>query len=151
MKFPIIEIFGENSLVQVTKPEFQKFRGRLIKPNKFHMKGAARKQYRTTAIIDYEGTYYDVIPGKLHHAWLAGFAKVWDLTSMDCKLTEGRTLTVGELQQMAKAWKNQYARLFRKFLVSQEPNAIFDSTMFRKAWEHSYIKIPEKEWGEDAF
>lgn len=151
MKFPIIEIFGGKSITHTRKHEFEKFSGKFVSPNLLHLKGAARSEFRTSAIIDYEGRYYEVIPGKLNRAWLARLAGVWDLTSMDCQLTEGSTVTVGEMQQMAKSWKNKFGRLFRKFLVNQDPNVVFDSRMFRQAWEHSYINLPEEEWGKDAF
>lgn len=151
MKFPVIEIFGKQSIAQSRKSEFIKFTGHLSPPNHLRLKGAAREHLRTSAIIDFEGKYYEVIPGKLKRAWLAKLAPICDLTSMDCVLAEGRVLTVGELQQMAKQWKNVFARSFRKFLVQQDPNMIFDAKMFRQAWEHSYIELPEEEWGEDAF
>lgn len=151
MKFPVIRVFGGNGIVLSRKAEFKMLRGTFKKPNKFRMKNAGQEKERTTAIIDYEGNIYFITPIKINNSWLSGISKICDLVTMECILSEGQPVTVGELLEMAKAWKNNHARMLRKFLVSQDPKAIFDSTIFRKAWEHSYIKLPEDEWGEDAF
>lgn len=151
MKFPLIVVFGGNGIIRSRKKEFKTLRGTFKIPNKFRMKNAGQATEQTTAIVDYEGKLYTVTPINTNNSWLSGIAKIVDFVTIDCVISEGIEVTVGELLEMAKAWKNNHARMFRKFLVSQDPEAIFDSTMFRKAWEHSYIRLPEQEWGEDAF
>lgn len=34
----------------------------------------------------------------------------------------------------------------RKFLNQQNSDTLFDEAMFRKLWEHTYVKLPEADW-----
>lgn len=149
MKFPVILIYSNSRLVQARKSEFYKHDCKFISSYRIRLKGASKPQNRITTIIDFEGFIYHLELKKLHRNWLAPLSPIIDFVTMDATLSEPTKATIGELQLMAKAWKNQWARLFRKFLNNQDANALFDSKMFRAAWEHSYINLPEHEWGEE--
>ncbi len=115
------------------------------------MKNAGKIENRTTAIIDSDGKFHKVIEGKMHRGWLRQIAGFVDLVTIDCTLTEGRKMTVSEVLLEAQKWKNNYARQFRKVLEKMDQDAIFDSKLFREAWEKNNMKLPEHEWGEDVF
>jgi hypothetical protein len=148
MKFPLIVIYKDGQFARIRKSEFNKFVGKFLDANHIRFKYAAKDTQLPSQMIDYSGKIYELNYISSRRMWLAPLAPIVNLVTADCRINEGEAVKVKDLMIMSKKWKNNNGRMVRKFLVNQDPEAIFAEALFKAAWLHSYIELPESEWGE---
>jgi len=145
---PVILVYKCGDVSRLLPSEFFKRRSAAGNGNILFSDGA-NKLFDVDAIIDRTGTYFKVEEVTKHANFMCWFSVVWDFVKTESRLLPGEKLTVGELLDRAENWKNVAARMLRKFLSQQDQAALFDEAMFRRAWEHSYVKLPQEDWEKE--
>ena len=144
---PIMVIFCDNRLCETTPHGFWSiFRFRSAPGGHLLYSNASLPRMQVTRLLDRRGYFHRVKPLTKRRAFMGWFARFYDFTKMECALETFEPMTVSDLIVEAKNWKNVSGRMLRKFLARQNASAIFDETMFRQAWEHCSIALPESEW-----
>jgi len=144
---PVMVIFCGNSLVPTTPHGFRsKFRFQPAPNEHLLCSRASLPRLQVTHLLDRRGYFHRVKPLVKRRAFMGWFARVWDLTQVECALETMDPMNVGELMVEAKNWKNDSGRKMRRFLAKQNSESVFDEVMFKQAWEATYIPLPDSDW-----
>jgi hypothetical protein len=146
---PVMVVYCGNRLVETMPREFRSVSG--FRPGReAHLlcSDASLPRRRTTHLLDRRGYFHRLRPLRKHRTLLSWFAPVWDFTKMECAVETFEPMKVSELLVEAQNWKNDSGQKIRRFLAKQNSEAIFDESLFRQAWDATYIALPETEWGK---
>jgi len=138
-------VYCGNRLIEVLPKEFRPS-VRAIRGGRLLCSDGSLPGRRRTHLLDRRGYFYRLVPLKKRYAFLRWLAPVIDLTKVECAIEVEPPGTIADLAKKAKAWKNSSGRALRRFLAKQNPETVFDESMFRRAWEAMYITLPESEW-----